>query len=275
MIDYFKNKDEMTRRAKVHVERMYKDYSSDMADSIAHSVILLKDDCEKLERNFLKREYIDGSKIILQMCSIKDAIFEFESIDSMMISAVLNFASFKHPGGMFLKGSTAQEESLCHCSTLYPVLKYHSDFYERHQSKLHKGLYESEILYTPSIVFMNSKTVSLPYSDFATIEELKELTCNVLTCAAPNAGVARKNGVPEENITGEMTTRIRAILEFSKQMNVERLYLGAFGCGVFKNNSLTTALIFKECLRRYDFKEVIFPIPNRTTFMTFRSALLD
>ena len=37
--------------------------------------------------------------------------------------AVLNFASFKNPGGMFYNGSSAQEESLCHESFLYNVLK--------------------------------------------------------------------------------------------------------------------------------------------------------
>ena len=33
--------------------------------------------------------------------------------------AALNFASFKNPGGMYMEGSSAQEESLCHYSILY------------------------------------------------------------------------------------------------------------------------------------------------------------
>lgn len=37
--------------------------------------------------------------------------------------AVLNFASYRSPGGGFIRGSIAQEECLCHESFLYNVLE--------------------------------------------------------------------------------------------------------------------------------------------------------
>ena len=36
---------------------------------------------------------------------------------------VLNFASFRHPGGSVVKGARAQEEDLCRCTTLYSSLE--------------------------------------------------------------------------------------------------------------------------------------------------------
>ena len=42
--------------------------------------------------------------------------------------AVLNFASYQNPGGKFLEGSSAQEESLCHASTLYECLSVQKDY---------------------------------------------------------------------------------------------------------------------------------------------------
>ena len=43
-------------------------------------------------------------------------------------SAVHNFASATNPGGGVRNGSNAQEECLCRCSTLYPVLTQQNNF---------------------------------------------------------------------------------------------------------------------------------------------------
>ena len=49
--------------------------------------------------------------------------FTLTDMDSVSLSdngrtAILNYASYKSPGGFFLEGSPAQEEALCH----YPIL---------------------------------------------------------------------------------------------------------------------------------------------------------
>ena len=67
--------------------------------------------------------------------------------------AILNFASYKNPGGMFLNGSIAQEEALCHASNgvLFEVLsseKVFDAFYEQNRKMLNRALYHDNLLYT-------------------------------------------------------------------------------------------------------------------------------
>ena len=74
--------------------------------------------------------------------------------------AVLNFASATNPGGGVARGSRAQEESLCRCSTLYPVLadpKYWGAFYGFHR-KRHDARYTDLCLYTPGVKVIKSDT---------------------------------------------------------------------------------------------------------------------
>ena len=49
--------------------------------------------------------------------------------------ACLNFASAKNPGGGFLGGAQAQEESLARSSALYPCLLEQRDHYERNRAE--------------------------------------------------------------------------------------------------------------------------------------------
>src|SRR5215475_8230912 len=62
----------------------------------------------------------------------------------------LNFASARHPGGGFLSGSEAQEESLARSSCLYACLEGRSmyPFHERHGDTM----YTDYVIYSPSVV---------------------------------------------------------------------------------------------------------------------------
>ena len=62
--------------------------------------------------------------------------------------AVLNFASATNPGGGVTKGSNAQEECLCRCSTLYPILSDNRflAFYSEHKTA-GNALHNDDIIY--------------------------------------------------------------------------------------------------------------------------------
>jgi uncharacterized protein (TIGR02452 family) len=91
----------------------------------------------------------------------------------------LNFASAHHPGGGFLSGASAQEESLARALGLYACLQAAPDFYRYHHAN-RDPLYSDRVVYSPSVpVFRDDAGVLL--------EEPYRVA--ILTAAAPNAGV--------------------------------------------------------------------------------------
>lgn len=188
--------------------------------------------------------------------------------------AILNFASFKNPGGMFLNGSPAQEESLCHQSLLYPILKdFTQDYYEEHKKHLNKALYTTDILYLPDVHFYDQTILSVKERDGKYIVKRKlndrVKIADVITCAAPNAGTYFKfYGKPEDTgkVEEELDFRIRAILNIARRNGVQDLILGAYGCGVFKCDPEMVAKIFFKYLRDPSvvgdvIRTAYFPIP--------------
>lgn len=172
---------------------------------------------------------------------------------------VLNFASATNPGGGVLYGSSAQEESLCRCTTLYPCLKEESlrrDFYAPHRAK-EDPLYNDDCIYTPDVcVFKSDINFPEPLSrnDWWSV--------NMLTCAAPNLRDRPSNAmnpcagskaakITPEDLEKLLTSRIKRIFEVAVANRNEVLILGAFGCGAFKNPPEIVAKVFKRITESY------------------------
>lgn len=170
--------------------------------------------------------------------AIKEAVSKFP--DSKI--AALNFASFKYPGGGFLKGSSTQEGSLCHKSILYNILwRQREDFYGENKNLINRGLYWNRAIYSPNVLF----------EDF--------YSCNIITCAAPNKKEAKRNGVTDEENTEALKERISFILDIAAKNKVDILILGAFGCGTFGQDPNEVKKIFIKLSNNYIFKKIIFP----------------
>lgn len=166
-------------------------------------------------------------------------------------SAVLNFASYKYPGGMFLKGSRAQEECLCHESFLYNVLSNLEDiYYAPNRKNLCRAMYTNRALYSPNVHFYHHS---------------KDVTCDVITCAAPNlSAAARYANIDAKTNSQSLYSRIQFVLDVAACNCVKTLILGAFGCGVFRQNPKEVATIFKQLLPKYPFKNIVFAIPDKS-----------
>jgi uncharacterized protein (TIGR02452 family) len=69
--------------------------------------------------------------------------------------ALLNFASAKNPGGGFLGGSQAQEESLARSSSLYPTLLHNQQYYEINK-RATNTFYTDNLIYSPQVTFFKN-----------------------------------------------------------------------------------------------------------------------
>ncbi|HEV3340446.1 MAG TPA: TIGR02452 family protein [Pirellulales bacterium] len=154
-------------------------------------------------------------------------------------TAALNFASARHPGGGFLTGAQAQEESLARASALYACLERQTAYYEsnrRHDSLL----YTDHLIVAPRVPVFRDDEGTL-------LEEPWEMT--VLTSPAPNAG-AIANSQPHSlpSIEPTFRRRIEMVLSAALAFDQSALVLGAWGCGVFGNDPALMARLFGEFL---------------------------
>ena len=151
--------------------------------------------------------------------------------------ACLNFASARNPGGGFLGGAQAQEESLARSSALYPCQLTHEEHYQRnrHQKSL---LYLDLALWSPLVPFFRN-------DDGAWLTA--PVLASVITCAAPNAG-ALNRGTSVDELEDTLRRRGRFVLAIARHHAVDTLVLGAWGAGVFRNDPVMVARIFKQLL---------------------------
>ena len=172
--------------------------------------------------------------------------------------AALNFASARNPGGGFLKGSSAQEESLCRSSGLYSCI-VNSPMYAHNEAHLNKCLYTHYGIFSPNVPVIRD-------DDGKLIEPYK---ISFITCPAVNGGEASKRGVSWSTINAAMMARIDRILAIAKHNNTDALVLGAYGCGVFGNDIRDVVKMFKTLLdTKYEgaFKKVRFAVLGSNDF---------
>ncbi|OSC98446.1 hypothetical protein PYCCODRAFT_1454428 [Trametes coccinea BRFM310] len=190
---------------------------------------------------------------------------------------VLNFASAKKPGGGFLKGAQAQEESIARSSTLYPTLmtRTSQEFYTLHNRDPKGGYYSHAMIYSPGVTVFRDDHGGW----------VEPFQVDVLTSPAVNAGVVRETlhgRVAGDSVEGKiaqvMRERMARILYLYETKGVKNLVLGSFGTGVFRNDVTTIATIWADLLMgdnarfKDSFDHVVFSILGKETYETFRTV---
>lgn len=151
----------------------------------------------------------------------------------------LNFASAKNAGGGFLNGSQAQEESLARSSALYGSLQRAPSYYVQHRGNP-SLLYSDRMIHSPDCPVFRNDDGALRNEPYL---------IDFLTSPAPNAGAIRQSRPHEAALIAKtLAVRAEKLLALAAHAEIDALVLGAWGCGVFKNDPRLVASTFQALL---------------------------
>ena len=202
--------------------------------------------------------------------------------------AVLNFASATRPGGGVKNGSSAQEESLCRCSTLFPTIdrKWLYEKYYAANRQARDNRHTDACIYSPGVVICKTDE-RIPQR----VQEKDFVTVDVISCAAPNLRNAPANlhnpetGKPirmePQKLFDLHVKRAKHIMHVAAANQVDILILGAFGCGAFQNDPDTVAKAYRTALKDYrdKFDSIVFAIycsgTDKSNFEAFEKSIAD
>lgn len=186
----------------------------------------------------------------------------------------LNFASAKNPGGGFLGGSQAQEESLARATGLYPCIAQMDEMYE-YNRKRRSGLYSNYMIYSPRVPVIRDDEDRLLDQYYVS---------SFITAPAVNAGIVKDRGdADDQQIESVMKERIRYILDVAATNGHRTIVLGAYGCGVFRNDPAVVAKYFHDVLVgegfSHSFERIVFAVYDRSagqrTLKAFQRIMAD
>ena len=172
--------------------------------------------------------------------------------------AILAFASAKNPGGGFLGGAKAQEEDLARCSALYHCQRSQRDYYDANRAEP-SMLYTDHIIHAPGVPFFRDERLDLLARPFCV---------GVVTAPAPNAGEhLRRDAHGHAALAAALDRRAERVLRVFAHHGQRTLVLGAWGCGVFRNEPAAVAATFARWLAgdyAGVFDRVVFAILDRS-----------
>lgn len=271
-MNYWKDREENAEKASKHFYTMEHRYAREILNSVTHTWILNNN----TYLGFSYNNIIDKEIFFLKADTVSALYYlsHKELPESGRNIGLLNFASYKNPGGKFFEGSMAQEEALCHQSNLCNVLmRFKEEYYDKHKNNTNRALYRDELLITPNIIFEYLPRESKDRIMF----EVNRIRADVITCAAPNRKAAIKYKLAsEEECDKCLESRIQFIINAASSYGLKTLILGAFGCGVFGNDPYFTAKCFKDALIKVpnNIEKICFAIPDDRNYNAFSSIFL-
>lgn len=225
--------------------------------SINESYLVRPDKLKELVNKSKNNKDVNNCKVEVLNVSTVKAIFQAINSGKENVG-VLNFASAKNPGGGFLNGATAQEESLARVSGLYATQLMNQDYYIINR-KTDSMMYTDYMIYSKDVVFIKDDNLKLIKNP---------ITVDIVTSPAVNYGQVILNGEDTDTAKKVMKNRMRKILALFASEENKHIILGAYGCGVFKNDPILIAQYFNELLYEENyvayFESITFAIYDNT-----------
>jgi uncharacterized protein (TIGR02452 family) len=161
--------------------------------------------------------------------------------------AILNFASATSPGGGWLDGARAQEESLARSSTLVHALR-DDDMYQN-ETHRRNPFYDDTVIVTLGVPFFrhhNGQFLDSPWQG------------DVITSAAVQAN-AVQTYMPERvgEIRATMRQRTQKVFQVATTLDAHILILGAWGCGAFGNDPEAIAQMMLDTMQLVDMRRFV------------------
>jgi uncharacterized protein (TIGR02452 family) len=240
--------------------------------TIDNSKLIRPDDFDEIMQSAnSKLEHLDFKTTIdIENCTVLEAMTQLTRINTQV--GCLNFASAKNPGGGFLGGAQAQEESISRASALYPSLIKHFEMYEYNRSK-NTYLYSDYMIYSPEVMVFRDDNNTLLVNPYKV---------SFVSSPAVNVGAIKQNNISELALVEKtMLQRIDKVLAVFVANGIENLVLGAWGCGVFQNEPKDIARYFTHFLLnngKYSkaFKSILFAVLDRSkeqeNILAFKNA---
>mmetsp|Transcript_14731 Transcript_14731/g.19309 ORF Transcript_14731/g.19309 Transcript_14731/m.19309 type:complete len:475 (-) Transcript_14731:153-1577(-) len=235
-------------------------------NAVDNTVCLQSDDPSLIELRPPFTHHVTSFSTVLET-PVEAAIRLYSEAGNNIV--VLNIACPKQPGGGFLRGTNSQEECLLRSSALFECLKCRSSstFYQMNKQS-QDGIFTDSIIYSPDVPIFRDNC-----------GEFLDIPCyaSIISCSAVNRGQARTHFKPkelDEVLSTAMKIRIGKILQTAATNGHETLVLGAWGCGILRNEPEDVASWFHELLNGpfYGaFSEVVFAIQDSEHGKTFRA----
>jgi uncharacterized protein (TIGR02452 family) len=224
------------------------DIAANVAFTNQNSIFISQQEADRLEAAFVPK--FGAPAIELREESTLAAILRLAGQDGKL--GVLNFASAKNPGGGFLNGAMAQEESLAAASALYSSQLQCPEYYDINRA-CKSMMYTDCAIWSPEVVFFRENSGAL-LSDPA--------KASVLTLPAVNYGQVLLKHEDAAKAKETMKRRMKIALAAFADKDCDAIVLGAYGCGVFRNAPADVAAWWDELLHEYGghFGKVVFAV---------------